>query len=78
MKTGWETCFEIHEGKYFCLCGGGGGGSSVFRKIFLCGSGGRVFRAELLVGERWFLYRIITQAYFQEKQSLNSFIYSTF
>ena len=37
MKTGWETYFEIHEGKYFCLCGGGGGGSSVFRKSFLCG-----------------------------------------
>ena len=34
--------FEIHEGKYFCLCGGGSDGSSVFRKIFLCGRGGSV------------------------------------
>ena len=35
-KPAWETDFEIHEERYFGLCGGGvGGGSGVFWRMFL-------------------------------------------
>ena len=47
----WEAGIDIHESGYFGLCDGGGGGKSgVFRRTFLIGDEGGVFK-----GRKWYL-----------------------
>ena len=48
-EPGYETDFEIHEGRYFSLCGGGGR-ERCFWRIFLVGDGGGMLRSGFLVG----------------------------
>lgn len=75
MKTGWETYLRFMRAS-ISVCAVVVVTGVVFFEKFSFVVVEVVFRAELLIGGRWFLYRIITQAYFQGKQSLNSFIYS--